>query len=109
MPFLNSLCHLAYITISYSNEIHIPNIYAMYRVYLGVLEAKLEHIKRQYPLVARNADSTLPYLHNATTLSIAQSLTVAPEPIKAILNAVVKTEDRIFIPAVSTTTHDVFY
>jgi hypothetical protein len=102
------LCHLVFLSSSYNNRITIPNIYAMYRSYLGVVEAKLQLIKRDYPLPARNSESTYDYQIDATVLSVAQTVTVAPEPIRRIINAIgiIKHEEKVYIPAVSTDRYD---
>ncbi|CAG4960795.1 unnamed protein product [Colias eurytheme] len=51
------LCHLTFISISYHENIQVPNIYSMYRVFLGLLEAKIEAIKSDLPVVPRLQDS----------------------------------------------------
>lgn len=45
------ICHLAHISISYHTYIQVPNIYALYKVSLGLVEAKLESIKKDMPVV----------------------------------------------------------
>uniref|UniRef100_A0A2H1VUC8 SFRICE_022105 n=1 Tax=Spodoptera frugiperda TaxID=7108 RepID=A0A2H1VUC8_SPOFR len=47
------ICHLTFISISYHENIHVPSCYSMYRVFLGLLEAKLEAIKSDLPVVPR--------------------------------------------------------
>lgn len=101
------LCHLSYIAVSY-HEIAVPSIYSQYRVFLAVLEAKLESLKTAYPLPARDADQAYRYEVNADLLHIAQTVTIAPEPIKRLINAVgiINYDEGVYIPTVSKTIND---
>lgn len=65
-----SLCHLAYISRNYREQTVVPSIYAMYRVFLGILEAKFESLKQSYPLPARNVDHVYQYEVDATFLRL---------------------------------------
>lgn len=96
------LCHLNFIAVSY-HEIQAPNVDAQYRVFLAVLEAKLQNLKTAYPLPARDTDLVYNYQVNADLLCIAQTVTIAPEPIKRLINAVgiVSHDEGVYIPAVS--------
>lgn len=96
------LCHLNFIAVSY-HEITVPSVYAQYRVFLAVLEAKLENLKTSYPLPARDSDLVYPYQVNADLLHVAQTVTIAPEPIKRLVNAVgiVSYDEGVYIPTVS--------
>ena len=93
---------LNFIAVSY-HEIVVPNVYAQYRVFLAVLEAKLENLKTAYPLPARDTDLVYNYQVNADLLRVAQTVTIAPEPIKRLINAVgiVSHDEGVYIPAVS--------
>ena len=79
-----SVCHLVFISSTYHHQIAVPSIYSLFRVFLAVLESKLETIKGNYPLVARNIDAIYPYEVDATILRICQKVTVAPEPLRRI-------------------------
>lgn len=96
------LCHLNFIAVTY-NEIQIPNVYSQYRVFLAVLEAKLENLKRHYPLPARDTELVERYQVDAMLLHVAQTATIAPEPIQRVINAVgiITYDEGIYIPAVS--------
>ncbi|KOB64527.1 Uncharacterized protein OBRU01_24127 [Operophtera brumata] len=97
------ICHLTYISISYHDTIRIPNIYAMYRVFLGLLEAKLEAIKTDLPIVPRHTEHTQALGVTSDMLRAAQSITIVPEPIRKIINAIgyVKYEEKLYVPAVA--------
>lgn len=96
------LCHLNFIAVSY-HEIVVPSVYAQYRVFLAVLEAKLQNLKTAYPLPARDTELTYNYQVNADLLHVAQTVTIAPEPIKRLINAVgiISYDEGVYIPAVS--------
>ncbi|CAB3224865.1 unnamed protein product [Arctia plantaginis] len=81
----------------------------MYRVFLGLDEAKLEYIKRESPVVPRLTQATYEYGVTSDMLRVAQAVTIAPEPIKKIINAIghLKYEDKIFLPAVAAEPRDV--
>lgn len=66
----------------------VPSIYAMYRVFHGIFEAKLESLKQSYPLPARNVIHVYQYEVDATFLRLCQTITVTPEPIRRIINAI---------------------
>lgn len=97
-------CHLFFIARHYHNNIILPDIYRVYRAFLGILEAKLESLKAYYPVVARNTEHIYSYQVDANFLRIAQTVTVAPEPLRRVIDAVgiVKHSDKIYIPAVAT-------
>lgn len=81
----------------------VPSVYAQYRVFLAVLEAKLENLKTAYPLPARDTDLAYPYQINSDLLHVAQTVTIAPEPIKRLINAVgiINYDEGVYIPTVS--------
>ncbi|CAB3232676.1 unnamed protein product [Arctia plantaginis] len=97
------LSHLTFISISYHETIQIPNIYVMYRVFLGLMEAKIEAIKADLPVVKRLTDHVKQFGVNSDMLRVAQSITIVPEPIRKIINAVghLKYEDKIYVPAIA--------
>lgn len=86
----------------------VPSVYAQYRVFLAVLEAKLENLKTAYPLPARDTDLAYPYQINADLLHVAQTVTIAPEPIKRLINAVgiINYDEGVYIPTVSRAATD---
>lgn len=96
------ICHLNFIAVTY-NELQVPNVYSQYRVFLAVLEAKLENLKKSYPLPARDTDLVARYQVDATLLHVAQTVTIAPEPIQRVINAIgiITHDEGVFIPAVS--------
>lgn len=96
------LCHLSFIAVSY-HEIVVPSVYAQYRVFLAVLESKLERLKAAYPLPARDTELAYPYQVNADLLHVAQTVTIAPEPIKRLINAVgiINYDEGVYIPTVA--------
>ncbi|CAB3221954.1 unnamed protein product [Arctia plantaginis] len=98
------ICHLTFISISYYENIRVPSMYAMYRVFLGLLEAKLESIKADLPVVPRLTEHIKQPGVTSDMLRAAQSVTIVPEPIRRIINAVgyVKYEDKIYVPAVAS-------
>lgn len=97
------ICHLTFISISYHENIRVPSCYAMYRVFLGLLEAKLEAIKADLPLVPRLVEHIKQPGVTSDMLRAAQSVTIVPEPIRRIINAIgyVKFEEKIYVPAVA--------
>lgn len=97
------ICHLTFISISYHENIHVPSCYSMYRVFLGLLEAKLEAIKSDLPVVPRLVEHMKQPGVNSDMLRAAQSVTIVPEPIRRIINAVgyVKFEEKVYVPAVA--------
>lgn len=101
------LCHLNFIAVSY-HEIVVPNVYAQYRVFLAVLEAKLENLKTAYPLPARDTDQVYNCEVIADLLRIAQTVVTAPEPVKRLVNAVgiISYDEGVYIPAVSRVEND---
>lgn len=101
------LCHLSFIAVSY-HEIVVPSVYAQYRVFLAVLEAKLKNLKTAYPLPARDTELAYPYQVSADLLHVAQTVTIAPEPIKRLVNAVgiINYDEGVYIPTVSRPAHD---
>lgn len=96
-------CHLAFISISYYENIRVPSCYAMYRVFLGLLEAKIEAIKTDLPVVPRLVDQIKQPRVNSDMLRAAQTVTIIPEPIRRVINAIgyVKYEEKIYVPAVA--------
>lgn len=97
------ICHLTFISISYHETIQVPNIYAMYRVFLGLLEAKVESIKSDLPVVPRITDHVKSLGVTSDMLRVAQSVTIVPEPIRKIINAIgyVKYEEKVYVPAIA--------
>ncbi|CAB3252423.1 unnamed protein product [Arctia plantaginis] len=97
------ICHLTFISISYHENIRVPSIYAMYRVFLGLLEAKLEAIKSDLPVIPRVTDHIKHPGVTSDMLRVAQSVTIVPEPIRRIINAIgyLKYEDKVYVPAVA--------
>ncbi|CAH0403851.1 unnamed protein product [Chilo suppressalis] len=76
------ICHLAYISLSDHTNIQVPNIYALFRVSLGLLEAKLENIKKDMPVIPRLTEQCYDYQVTSDMLQVAQSVTIVPEPVK---------------------------
>ncbi|CAH0404107.1 unnamed protein product [Chilo suppressalis] len=102
------ICHLSYIAISYHTNIQIPSIYAFYRVSLGLLEAKLENIKKDMSVVPRYTEHCYQYRVTSDMLRVAQSVAIVPEPIKRIIDAVghLTYEDKMYTPAVAAEVYD---
>ncbi|CAK1591722.1 unnamed protein product [Parnassius mnemosyne] len=75
-----------------------------------VLEAKLENLKTAYPLPARDTELAYPYQVDADLLHVAQTVTIAPEPIKRLINAVgiINYDEGVYIPNVSRAATDLF-
>ncbi|CAB3233229.1 unnamed protein product [Arctia plantaginis] len=97
---------LSFTARQYSQDIRVPDIYAQYRVYLGLLEAKILSLKSNFTMIPRYTDSV--YQHEGMTPSIIKILrtcTVAPVTIKKIVDAVgVLTHDeRVYLPVVAKT------
>lgn len=101
------LCHLSFIAVSY-HEINVPSIYAQYRVFLAIVEAKLESLKHAYPIAASDPEMAYPYRVSAELLHVAQTVTVAPEPMKRVINAIgiVHHDEGIYIPTVAAPRRD---
>ncbi|CAH0403830.1 unnamed protein product [Chilo suppressalis] len=66
------LCHLTFIAISYQDTIRVPND-SMYRVFLGLMEAKLEVIKSDLPVVPRLTNQIKPLGVTRDMLRVAQN------------------------------------
>ncbi|CAB3241896.1 unnamed protein product [Arctia plantaginis] len=96
------LAHLSFIAVSY-HEIAVPSVYAQYRVFLAVLEAKLEKLKHDYPIAARDTELAYNYRVNSDLLHVAQTAVVAPEPMKRVINAVgiLQYDEGVYIPTVA--------
>lgn len=84
------------------------SIYMQYRFYLGVVEAKLEWIRSEFPLTPEKSQ-----FHHKNGLTFEQvhgirQHTVVPEPIKMIVDAVgiLKFEDRVYLPAIHAARYD---
>lgn len=96
------ICHLIHMS-SYYDTIRIPNIYAMYRVFLGLLECKLEAIKTDPPVVPRLTEHTQTLGVTNHMLDVAKLVPIVPEPIRKIVNAIgwVEREEKIYVPAIA--------
>ncbi|CAG5011721.1 unnamed protein product [Parnassius apollo] len=95
-----SICHMAYdISAAYGDVIRVPNIYSQYRVYLGILESKLQHIKRGIRVLPRLTD----YTYNYAVACDAVNITRVPEPIRKIVNSIgyIEHDKKVYVPAVA--------
>ncbi|XP_061727971.1 uncharacterized protein LOC133533056 [Cydia pomonella] len=92
-----SICHLVYAASSYK-AIPMPDIYALYRLCLGLLEVKLS----QDMYTPAHVTDTYRYLSNADLNHIAQSVWV-PKQIQCLINAVGKMQHEgiTYVPAVA--------
>lgn len=54
----------------YSPNVVVPNIYGMYRVFLALLEAKLELIRRTYAVIIQDMSVIHTYVYAATFLGV---------------------------------------
>lgn len=87
---------------SINENIILPSSLTLYRISLALLEAKLEALKEDYPLVARNSAITYPYDVSSRLNHLAKTITVAPTPLVKSINAlgIIKRDGCVYIPAV---------
>lgn len=99
------LCQTMFTAITINENIILPSIYSLYRIFLAVAEAKLESLKEDYPLTSRHADITMKYSISSKLQHLAKTVTVAPTPLVKIINAVgiVKKDGAVYLPAVHDT------
>lgn len=88
--------------ITINENILPPPCYSLYRIFLAMLEAKLEGLKTDYPLVSRDTARTFQYISNPRLQHLAHTVTVAPTPIAKAISAVglIKRDGIVYIPAV---------
>ncbi|CAH0721912.1 unnamed protein product, partial [Brenthis ino] len=86
-----------------------PTCFGLYGIFLATMEAKLEGLKSDYPLVSRNGELTYPYLASARLQHLAKTVTVAPAPLVKVINAVgiIKRDGFVYLPAVRANLRDI--
>ncbi|XP_026474001.1 uncharacterized protein LOC113377792 [Ctenocephalides felis] len=97
--------HLTYVAKQYDENIRVPNIYAQFRAYLALFEAKLMNVVEHFPIVPRFADhiNTHRGLNAEFLRTIIRSFSFVPTPIKRIIDAIgiLKHEDKIYLPVMA--------
>ncbi|CAB3233177.1 unnamed protein product [Arctia plantaginis] len=87
----------------------IDYLFQSYATFMKKMPARMQkYIKRESPVVPRLTQATYEYGVTSDMLRVAQAVTIAPEPIKKIINAIghLKYEDKIFLPAVAAEPRD---
>lgn len=97
---------LAYTAKQYSNDMRVPNINAQYRVYLGLLEAKILSLKSKFTAIPRFTDAT--YQHEGMSpaaLKVLKTCTMVPVTIKRTIDAIgiVTHDEKIYLPVIAKT------
>lgn len=77
-----------------------PSYHVLYRIFLATMEAKLEGLKSDYPLVSRDSKLTYSYSASARLQHLAKTFTVAPTLLVRLINAVgiVKRDGVVYLP-----------
>lgn len=99
------ICQTMYTAITINENILLPSVYSLYRIFLAVTEAKLESLKSDYPLTSRHSDLTFKYSISSKMQHLARTVTVAPTPLVKLINAIgiIKKDGAIYLPAVHDT------
>lgn len=94
-----SLVYMYYTTATVKDLI-LPDIYAIYRVGLALVESKLQLARREYTLPQRTPELVYNYNQEAALSAVLREITVFPEPIKRIINAlgVIRYEGVLYLP-----------
>lgn len=76
------------VTSMHGPNINIPDIYALYRVFLAMFEAKMEYVRRNLGIIIPNTEAISNYRYDSSFITICQSVTMVPTRIRNILNAI---------------------
>lgn len=102
------ICQTMFTTVTINENIVPPSCHILYRIFLATMEAKLEGLKSDYPLVSRDSELTYSYSASARLQHLAKTVVVAPTPLGKLVNAVgiVKRDGVLYLPAVSSNLTD---
>lgn len=97
------ICDLLYLSNSYQETIQIPDVYSIYRTFLAVTEAKLQHQRTLYPLPIQHLSDVNPLSIDPQLQLVARTLTVTPTPFRRLINAIgiIKYDEKIYLPSVA--------
>lgn len=81
----------------------MPSIYAVYRSFLGIFEAKMRRAKIRFPAVNPLPHDCREFLLSPNWIEVMNTATIAPEPLFSILTSmgILKHGDEIFLPVMA--------